>query len=310
MTEVPGTVPAPSGRQITIAAGSVEAVVVEVGGGLRCLRAAGVDVLDGFGEADRIDAGRGQLLTPWPNRVAGGRYSFGGQDLQLAITEPARGNAIHGLGRWARWEVVAAEPDRAVLACRIPPQPGWPFQLSVSVEYAVDATGLRVTTTALNEGRGPAPYGTGHHPYFALGAQRADEVELRIPADAVLEVDERLIPTGRRLDLDATTDFHSARQVGEARLDTCYTRLVADADGLTRVAVRGPAGAAATLWMDGSHRFLMVFTGDSLPAARRRRSVALEPMTCAPDALNSGDGLAVIAPGVALTTRWGITFPL
>ena len=42
--------------------------------------------------------------------------------------------------------------------------------------------------------------------------------------------------------------------------------------------------------MDGAFGFVMVFTGDTLPPERRRRGVAVEPMTCAADAFNSGDG--------------------
>ena len=64
---------APSGAQFELIRGEQRAVVVEVGGGLRCYSVGERDVLDGYA-ADRICGGaRGQPLIPWPNRVAGGR---------------------------------------------------------------------------------------------------------------------------------------------------------------------------------------------------------------------------------------------
>jgi aldose 1-epimerase len=58
--------------------------------------------------------------------------------------------------------------------------------------------------------------------------------------------------------------------------------------------------------MDGLWGFVMVFTGDTLAPERRRRGLAVEPMTCAPDAFNSGDGLLTIRPGGSVEGRWGI----
>jgi aldose 1-epimerase len=54
---------------------------------------------------------------------------------------------------------------------------------------------------------------------------------------------------------------------------------------------------------------LMVYTGDTLAdASRRRRGLAIEPMTCAPDMLRNRDGMLVLDEGSALEARWGIEF--
>ena len=99
----------------------------------------------------------------------------------------------------------------------------------------------------------------------------------------------------------------AAGPIGDAVLDHCLTGLARDADGRARVRLAGPSGAATTLWMDGLFGYVMVFTGDTLAPDRRRRAVAVEPMTCAPDAFNSGEGLIVLAPGESVTGRWGIS---
>jgi aldose 1-epimerase len=59
--------------------------------------------------------------------------------------------------------------------------------------------------------------------------------------------------------------------------------------------------------MEPVYQFLMVFTPDAIPeVARRRRSIAIEPMTCAPNAFRSGDGLVVLRPGESWNGRWGV----
>src|SRR4051794_17923538 len=156
---------APSGRQIEIRTGDGAqesvATVVEVGGGLRSFDVGGRAVLDGYAADEMCTAGRGQLLVPWPNRLAGGRYTFDGQEHQLPITDGATGSAIHGLARWQRWELAAPASDTCVASLQIPPQPGWPFQLDVTTTYTVAPGRLQVTLEATNAGGGACPFGAG-----------------------------------------------------------------------------------------------------------------------------------------------------
>jgi aldose 1-epimerase len=291
----------PSGAQYPISAGDQEAVVVEVGGGLRTYRAAGVDVLDGYGVDEMAGGGRGQLLLPWPNRILDGRYSFAGQDLQLALTEPGRGNASHGLTRWMNWTAAAHDRDRVVMELVLHPQPGYPFTLGLSVEHRLGPDGLSVATTATNLGDDPCPYGAGAHPYLTVGTASVDAVVLDVPAASRLETDDRGIPGGRVAVEGTEYDFRTARAIGPLALDTAYT----DLTGGEAVLAAGRRRVA--LWWDGSHRWLMVFTGDTLSRDRRRRGLAVEPMTCPPNAFVTGEGVKVLEPGGSWTTRWGIT---
>jgi aldose 1-epimerase len=284
-----------------------------VGGGLRTYAFRGHDVLAGYPPDARCLAGRGQLLMPWPNRIRDGRYSFGDQEHQLALTEPDRGNAIHGLTRWALWSVPSQAEraeDTITLECRLRPQQGWEWSLDLWVTYALTGDGLVVTPRARNVGTCAAPFGFGAHPYLSVGESRVDEVRLGIPALSLLEVDDRLLPTGLAAVDGTDQDFRHPRLVGERALDTAYTNVVADADGRWRVSLAHPdTGRAVTLWADAAaYPWLQVFTGDSLPpAARRTTGIAVEPMTCPPDAFNSGDGLLVLEPGREFAASWGIT---
>ncbi|HVL07309.1 MAG TPA: aldose 1-epimerase family protein [Acidimicrobiales bacterium] len=292
----------PSGDQYWLEVDGQEASVVEVGGGLRTYTVDGVDVLDGYGVDDMADGGRGQHLIPWPNRIADGRYSFAGADLQLALTEPGRHNASHGLVRWANWAATAQEDHRLVMELVLHPQPGYPFTLELAVEYRLGAGGLSVATTATNGGDRPCPYGAGAHPYITVGTDLVDAAVLLLPAETRLDADDRGIPTGAVAVEGTPFDFREARPIGARAVDHAYTdltgneALLAAPDGKRRV----------TLWWDASYRWVMVFTGDTLAPSRRRRGLAIEPMTCAPNAFVTGDGLRVLEPEESWTTVWGI----
>jgi aldose 1-epimerase len=300
--------PSPSGEQFELTHGDQRAVVVEVGGGLRRYAVGGWEVLDGYGTDERIGAGRGQVLIPWPNRLRDGRYEWDGATQQLALTEPAQGNAIHGLVRWLPWRAVERAADRVTMACRLHPQPGWPFVLDVEIAYALDADGLSVRTRATNAGAEPCPFAAGAHPYVSVGTPRVDETIVQAPGAVRLLADERQIPTGEQEPVEGTPyDFRAPRPLGDVQIDDAFTGLARDDDGRARVHLTAPDEARAIeLWMDEAYGWLMLFSGDTLAPDARRRSLGVEPMTCAPNAFQSGDGLRTLQPGERFAGAWGI----
>jgi len=292
----------PSGEQVELSLGDQKAVVVGVGGGLRSYSVGDDPVLDGYGVEEICSSGRGQLLAPWPNRIEDGRYEFGDRAHQLPLDEPERRNAIHGLVRWARWSVAEREPDRVVLEHLLYPTPGYPFSLALTAHYSLAEDGLTVRIQATNTGPETCPYGNGAHPYIAAGDGLVDELELCVPAATALVADDRSIPVGRRPVDGTELDFRRPKPIGSVQLDHCFTDLERDDDGRARVRI----GGVATLWVDESYPYLMVFTGDALPDVARR-SLAVEPMTCAPNAFRSGEGLIRLEPGQSHEGSWGIS---
>lgn len=299
---------APSGEQHEIAGGGYRAVVTECGAGLRELTYEGRTLVQGFAEGDVASAGRGQLLLPWPNRVRDGRYSFDGRDLQLPITEVSRGNASHGLTRWVAWSVVGRTESSVTMACRLMAQPGYPWTVDLSAEYAVSDTGLSVTVTATNCSEGQAPFAHGAHPYLYAGDGPVDSWQLEVPAATRLEVDDRKLPAGRRAVAGTDYDFRARRPLGDVELDTAYTDLDRDDSAHVRVALTS-GDTGVTLWMDAAHRWLQVYTGDDLPV-RARTAVAVEPMSSPPNALATGEDLVVLAAagddGDTHSATWGL----
>jgi len=292
--------------QIEIARGGQRVGVVALGGGLRSYEAAGRELLNGFRPGERPASGRGQVLVPWPNRIEDGSYKFDGKRMQLPLTEAENGNAIHGLVRGATWNLVDHEADRVVLDYTLEPQPGYPFALGLSIEYALSPTGLTVTTTAWNLSGETCPYGAGQHPYLTLGTPTIDTLRLQVPARVVAFSDERGLPV-RSAPVDGTEyDFRAGREIGGTVLDNAFAELERDGDGRARVLLDDVAGGAGlTLWVDESYRYLMLYTGDSHPDVARR-GLAVEPMTCPPNAFRTGESVIRLEPGESVASSWGL----
>ncbi len=294
----------PSGAQHVLRHGNAEAVVTEVGGGLRVFRVGDVDVLEPYPLDAMCDGAHGQTLLPWPNRVADGTWSWDGESHQLPLTEPDRRTAIHGLTRWANWTLEERTATSAVLAHVLHPQTGWPFSLACRLTYVLDDEGLSVGTTVTNLSACDAPVAAGAHPYLSAGGARVDDCRLTVPGRVHLPTDERGIPV-ERLPVDSTDrDFRTARELGDLQVDETYTDLTRTGDRAV-VTLDRPDGRSVQLWAGPGYPYLEVFTGDTLAPSRRRTGLGVEPMTAPPNALQTGEDLVRLAPGDTLTLQWG-----
>jgi aldose 1-epimerase len=293
-----------SGTQISLSAHGYTADIASVGATLRTLRHEGRDLVAPF-EADQVRPSFfGAILVPWPNRVVDGRYTFMGEDYQVAITEPDRGQALHGLAGWLDFEVAESAEDSVLLRGAIPAQDGYPFPLEVYVEYRIEQAGLRTRVTTTNLGERPAPYGVAPHPYLVAGDGPIDDWTLEIPARSVLEVDERLSP-GQLIAVDDRFDFREEQLIGDRQIDNAYTA-IDWTDDTARVRITN-GGIGVELSWGRELGWVQIFTADLPTPEWRRKAVAVEPMTCPPDTFNSGTDLIVLAPGASHSAEWTIT---
>jgi aldose 1-epimerase len=310
MAQVPA-----SGVQHALRAGAYEAVIASVGATLRSLTHDGRDLVVPF-DADEVrPSHRGATLAPWPNRVVDGKYAFGGAEYQLALTEPARGHALHGLAAWLDFEAIDKGSDHVTIAQRVVPQTAYPWRLLIKTTFALDVDGLTQTVTVLNESDERAPWGTGPHPYLVAGDGRVDDWTLELPAEKVLAVTpDRLIPTELvAVDTDEPDrfDFRSARRIASAAIDHAYTGLTRDASGLAVVRVTDAGGQGVEMSWDAACPWVQIHTADRPGLPVDRIGLAVEPMTCAPDAFNADAypydaGLIVLEPGAEATASWRI----
>jgi len=291
-------------RTHVVTAGGTRAVVDEVGAVLRAFDVDGVAHTETTDPGAPPPMGAGSVLVPWPNRTAGARWRWRGAVQELEVSEPARGHAIHGLLRRVAWTVGERAVDQVTLRAEIDPGAGWPEPLVVTTTYAVTPGTLTVTHTVTATG-GEVPVGLGAHPYLRAGAADLDDCVLTVATATVLEVDDALIPTGPARPVSGAEDLRGGRRVADLDLDTGFG---ADpARGAVLGELRAPDGTTTRLWADPAFGWVQAFTPGAFPAREgERRAVAVEPMTCPPDALNSGVDLRLLGPGETWTVQWGI----
>lgn len=301
----------PTGEQFVLetstASGDIRATITAVAASIRTLSINDIDLVPPYAEDQVPPMGAGTVLVPWPNRIRDGRWSHDGVEHQLAITEPARANAIHGLLRYAEYKPIARERDSVTLSATVYPQLGYPFLLGTAVHYELVADGLRVTHFVENLGAAPAPVAIGTHPYLKIGGVPTADLTLRLDAASHIEVDERLLPTGE-VPVDGTEwDFREGRRVGDVSLDDAFGELASE-DGQVLHTLTAPDGRSVSIWADDEFDYVQVYTSREFPGEGGDVAIAVEPMTAPAEAFNSGRGLRWLDPGEEWQLSWGIRF--
>lgn len=294
----------PTGIQHRLRRDAVTAHIAQVGAALRGLTVGGVDVVPPYPLGVRPPSASGVVLVPWPNRVRDGVWLHDGEPQRLAVTEPARGNAIHGLLRYTAYDATMHADDAVELSATVFPQPGYPFRIDTSVRYALTGDGVQVTHEVVNRAVDAAPVALGTHPFVTIGDADPDDLVLTVPASERFPLDERMLP-GAPVPVDGTHyDLRAGRRLADLDLDDAWTGIARDPDGRSRCTLAAPDGRRAVLWAGPGFDVVQVFTTTSYPG--QPRAVAIEPMTAPADAFNSGIGVRWLAPGESWRLDWGI----
>lgn len=305
-----------SGIQHLLRFGDYEASIASVGATVRQFTHMGRDLVVAFAAEEVRPSFRGATLAPWPNRIVDGRYTFGGTDYQVALSEPARSHALHGLASWLDFEPVDKGASHVTLAATIEPQSGYPWRIRVEAAFVLGEDGLTQHVTAMNLSAQDAPWGTSAHPYLVAGPGRVDDWMLEVPASQLLEVtNDRLIPT-QVVPVDATDpkrfDFRETRAIGAVKIDHAYTGLLRDDSGIVTVRVLHPDGGGVAMSWDAACPWVQIHTADKATPELSRLGMAVEPMTCAPDAFNAESysfdtGLITLPAGETAQASWRIS---
>jgi aldose 1-epimerase len=237
------------------------------------------------------------ILFPFPNRLEAGEFNHGGAHYRLPCNESNGKNAIHGFTPMNRWRLIEAsvDGDHATIHGQFQlsqDRPDmvqhWPADFTVDVRYLFVGSTLRVSTTVAAPATAALPCGLGYHPYFRLAPTpdvTADELILQIHATHYWMLNEAL-PTGVVKAVSPELDFTTRRAIGSMSLDGLCTGLpTAQPGDLRLLATLRRPGVPGQLevWADGAFREVQVFVPP------HRRSVAIEPYTCATNAANMPD---------------------
>lgn len=294
-----------SGAQTSLVSGAYRAEIATVGASLRSLTYNNRNLVVPF-DADELRPNfRGAILAPWPNRITDGIYVFAGEREQLAISEPVRGHALHGLVCWINFEVTEKGESSVSLRTTIEPQPGYPHRVVLTVTYTLAATGLTVQVEALNTGATAAPFGTSWHPYLVGGTGRVDDWHLEFDAKSVYTTvgPRLLLGEIETIEVDARFDFSNNLPIGDRKIDHAFTGFSRTA-GIATARLTDATGAGVQMSWDDKCNWVQLHTADLKESAADRIGMAVEPMTCPPDAFNSQLDLLVLQPNEVSLTSW------
>ena len=232
------------------------------------------------------------FLFPFPGRVAGGTYEYQGKHYQLPTNEGGRDNAIHGFLAEAPFELVQKNMNQEMALLDFQYQydgseQGFPFPTQINIIYEITNKGFQFTLKIINTGNSSFPFGLGWHPYFA--SENLAAATLDFQAIEQLVVDENQIPTGAE-----PNQFISP--IGNQQLDTSYLL----SNSMIRFSSHYYNMNLRTLFVE--KEYLQLYTPPS------RNSIAIEPMTCEPNAFNSHKGLQELAPNASY--QWSVQVDL
>lgn len=236
--------------------------------------------------------GGAPILFPFPGRIAGGEFAYGGGHFKVPGGGAHRRHPLHGFVGLAPWTVVdsGADGNSAWVRTAVEhadlgvPAEAFPGGYRLEVTHRLGPEGYSHEILVSNTGDQPFPFGYGWHPYFRVplvpGGQRGDCV-LRLPAEARWELAADLIPTGRRLQVGGPYDLRTGSELADKSYDDPFTLVAADPDGGSHAELDDPAcGLRLLVGADGAFAHWVIYSPRTLGA------VAIEPYTCAPDAFN------------------------
>jgi len=264
-------------------------------------------VLEGFPSRSLVHADRAfrsAWLLPFPNRIGGGKFTFGGQAYALPLNYPHEGHAIHGLLHDQPFQRTGTSVTRDSASVTLThayrgSRKGFPFYFDAKICYKLNnGTGLTCTAEVVNAGDGPMPLGIGWHPYLTLG-KPINGLRLRIPGARKVVVGPDMIPTGA---VTPFSRFVDPLELGDQMLDDTFEVDVSNGTVGTDL-VDPEEGITVQVWQEchrDQFRYVHVYTSPD------RKSVAVEPMTCWANAFNNQHGLIVLRSGESARVRCGI----
>lgn len=282
--------------------GAYQAELANTGAALASLKFAGADLIEKRTHSRYFS---GEILAPWPNRIADGKYSYRGQDFQLTINEVGRNNALHGLVFDKPWSMISRGESQIAFQIMIDDTEKYPSILELQINYQLDDFGLISTLTATNMGTYTLPYGASTHPYIAVpGLDSVEDYILQMGCSQVLLTDDqRLLPTELVDVSDSNFDFRTPRRIGSQFIDHAFLQ---DPDLAREVSVTSQLGNGVLITFSESAKWIQIHTADRDGGYDSRKVLAVEPMTCPPDAFNSGLDLIELSPGQSHQLSWRI----
>jgi Galactose mutarotase and related enzymes len=270
-----------------------------------------LDLLFGYRDGDDVfkigpDTNAGCRLCPFPGRTAYAQFTWRGTTYKLINNVSWAPHALHGFLQNQEWKFESFESNSesctAVFTCDWPGAfAGFPFPFRATNTIVFTGETVTVTSSVTNLGNSDMPYSEGWHPYFSLG-EKIDRLTMTLPENSLALLDKADLPTGN---FKEDTRFTAGRKIGDEFINDCFCLAQGvQNSGRATVSLQGSAGRIDIWQKTGNEQYnaIQIYTPPD------RMSIAIEPMTSEPDALNHHRGLIVIPPGETRSFEFGLTF--
>lgn len=254
--------------------------------------------LDNFGTSFK-----GAKLAPFVNRLRNGQYNFENNSYQFKCNGK---NISHGFVWNKNFEIIDKGEGQTLawLEGKFTYNgdiEGYPFPFIMYCKAILrENSDIEVSTTIENTSSQVIPFADGWHPYFNLPAS-VDEWLIKLPTPTCLEIDSDKIPTGKK---DLWKDFLLPTELKGKNLDHCFGPLVKSGHSEVKL-FHQQTRQKINLWFQTGkegYNFIQLYTPS------QRNSIAIEPMTSAPDAFNNELGLLKLVPQEIRCFKWGFHF--
>ena len=281
------------------------AVISPVGASLMELTLSGNNVIE-QAATGRPELYAGVVMAPWSGRIAGGKWiDETGAEQSLAINEPARNNALHGLVYDKSFAVKKSTASSVELVIDIAATDGYPYALRLAVSYEIEDGQLYASFAVKNLSATKAPFSIGFHPYFSTAWADAP-LQLQVSAESVLELNENMIATGKVRVSDANKDLRAGEALSEVKLDDDFTDLEF-VHGVATTKLLTASGSGLEVWQEDVFKHAVIYTPEEFPTQSGSiKAIAIEPCSSAVNAFNSKQDLLVLSPGETRSGSWGV----
>lgn len=265
-----------------------------------------VSIIDGYrSEAqviyDHHTAFKGSKLSPFPNRIPDGKFEFKGKSYQLILNDLPANNNLHALLHNRPFEVVEQSADEAGATVKLRyvykgTDLGYPFPYELLVTYTMDVSGVKFHTQIQNTGTETLPLGDGWHPYFQF--DNLDQINMQMgPAKRLSSNVGNALSDEHGFEVEASLAGNALDDCFEAKENGEYQIFLRDQKQGIEIEICQESEI-------GKYKYFQIYTPPS------RRSIAVEPVTCPPDAFNSGIGLIKLEPKQEVSMTFGIKYKL
>ncbi len=250
----------------------------------------------------KLDYYKSAFLLPYPNRLKDGVYQYNGKNYAFPVNDKDTNNSLHGFRNFLKMSVenIIVEEDFASITLKNSyhgNNPSFPFSFDFKVTYEFNGyNNLSCEVQLYNPTNETIPISFGWHPYFQLGNTSVDELELQMPTVQQVLVDDRMLPTGK---LTTISTYNSLTNLTNKNFDTCFK---VNKEDISEVSIHAPSlNTKLTYWQENNaFPYFQVF----IPP--KRKSIAIEPMTCNVNAFNSKEDLKELNGQERFTGKFGV----